>query len=334
MRLQLRLVLSLIGSLLVAVVALPGCLAQTDASCGLSSLLVPRCGVLWGASTDPMTEAKVHSLQADLGKHVDLVYRFHDLDDSLMTADERASANAGRLLHFTIQNRIYGSTQLVTYRQTASGRYDAGLRRQGAAIAAYGKPVYVTFEHEPDQSVKKVMGSPSDFIAAWRHVRQVYRAAGATNAVWVWVVMGYPPLIPYAAEFWPGNSYVDWISWEAYNVSGCQSGPADPAKFQPFGELVLPFYNWLMANGSSRGIDASKPMMISEAASTIYPSQPSLTARWYSGMAAVFANHPRIKAVAVWDRPGIASCQYRFDAYPVVIHAIADAMAQTSRLSL
>ena len=172
-----------------------------------------------------MTESKVHSVQAALGQHVDVVYHFHDLDDSLMTADERASANAGRLLHFDLDNRIYGSTQLVTWRQTTSGKYDADLRRQGAAIAAYGKPVFVTFDHEPERSDQAPQGTANDFIAAWRHVRQVYRAAGAVNAVWVWVVMGYPTMLTNAARFSPGNGYVDWISWEAYNVSGCQTGP-------------------------------------------------------------------------------------------------------------
>lgn len=334
MLLQLRLVLSLIGSLVAASVAVPGYLSHSDTDCVVNALLVPRCGVLWGMSTDPMTESKVHSVQADLHQRVDMVYRFHDLNDSLMTADERASANTGRLLHFALDNRIYGSTQLVTWQQTASGKYDAYLRGQAAAIAAYRKPVFVTFEHEPDQAARKALGSPSDFIAAWRHVRQVYRAAGATNAVWVWVVMGYPTMLSYAASFWPGNGYVDWISWEAYNTSGCMSGPPDPARYWSFGDDVLPFYNWLMANGSKSGIDVSKPMMISESASTIYPSQPALTARWYAGMPAVLASHPKIKAVALWDRPGATTCQYRFDGYPVVTKAVADAMAATPGVSL
>jgi hypothetical protein len=280
-----------------------------------------------------MTENKVHSVQAEFGERVDLVYRFHDLNDSLMTADERASGNAGRLLHFALDNRIYGSTRLVTWRQTASGWYDANLRRQGAAIAAYGKPVYVTYEHEPEQSARSALGSPSDFIAAWRHVRQVYRAAGATNAVWVWVVMGYPSMLSRAATFWPGNSYVDWISWDPYNMSGCQIGPADPARYQSFAEAVLPFYNWLMAHGSSSGIDVRKPMMISESASVIYPGQPTLTARWYAGMPGVLATHPRIKAVALWDRPFTRTCNFRFDEYPVVTRAVADAMAGTARVA-
>jgi hypothetical protein len=330
---HLRLVLTLIGAVVGTAVSLPGNVSQPDTGCRVNSMLVPSCGVLWGASTDPMTESKVHSVQAALGQHVDLVYHFHDLNDSLMTADERASANSGRLLHFALDNRIYGSTQLVTWRQTASGRYDAYLRRQGAAIAAYGKPVFVTYDHEPERSDQAAQGTPADFIAAWRHVRQVYRAAGAVNAVWVWVVMGYPSMLSKAAGFWPGNGYVDWISWEAYNTSGCQSGPPDPAKYQSFAQAVLPFYNWLMAHGSGSGIDVRKPMMISEAASVIYRDRPSLTAQWYAGMPSVLSTHPKIKAVALWDRPGATSCRYTFDPYSVVVHAVAQAMSQTSRVS-
>jgi hypothetical protein len=330
---HLRLVLTLIGAVIATAVSLPGNVSQPDTGCRVNSLLVPSCGVLWGASTDPMTESKVHSVQVALGQHVDMVYRFHDLNDSLMTADERASASSGRLLHFALDNRIYGSAQVVTWRATASGKYDASLRRQAAAIAAYRKPVFVTFDHEPERSSQAVLGSSSDFIAAWRHVRQVYRAAGAVNAVWAWVVMGYPSMLWDAARFWPGNGYVDWISWEAYNTSGCQTGPADPAKYHSFADGVLPFYSWLMAHGSASGIDVGKPMMISEAGSAIYRNRPSLTAQWYAEMPSVLSSHPRIKAVAFWDRPGATNCQYTFDRYPVVVHAVAQAMSQTSRVS-
>ena len=88
-----------------------------------------------------------------------------------------------------------------------------------------------------------------------------------------------------------------------------------------------------MAHGAASGIDVSKPMMISEAGSVIYRNRPSLTAQWYAGMPSVLSAHPRIKAVAFWDRPGATSCQYTFDPYPVVVHAVAQAMSQTSRVS-
>lgn len=295
--------------------------------CSRSPLLVPSCGVLWGVATDPNTQAAVDSVESATRTRFDMVYRFHDLNDRFPTADERTMVADGRVLHVTVTARIFGSARVITWREITDGLFDHDLGNQARGIAALGVPVFVTFDHEPDRTDRAVHGSPADFISAWRHVHDLYARNGARNAVWVWVVTGYPPFFEAAARTWPGNDYVDWIGWEAYNGSGCASGAITPLSYKSFATAALRFYRWVHAHGSRYGIDADKPMMISEAASVVYPTMPARTAQWYAGIPSTLARYRQIRAVTLWDRPGNGGCRYRFDDVPGVPAAIGSAGA-------
>jgi hypothetical protein len=304
----------------------PKCTAAVRKAAPQSGKLVPRCGVILGVATDPNTLPQLQRVERATGRRFDMVYRFHDLDDPVPTADERAVVASGRILHVSIDARLYSSPSTrVTWSDIASGRYDSDLVKQAHGIASIGAPVFVTFDHEPDNPTKASRGSPADFIAAWRHVHDVFERAGARNAVWVWVVMGWPPAIPRAALMWPGNRYVDWISWEAYNASGCRSSLIDSANYRTFEQTLLPFYRWLLTEGPSRGIDIHKPMMLSEAGSVAYPGDPARSADWYAGIPEVLARYPDIRAIGLWDRPGTGTCDYEFSAHPAAQSAVAKA---------
>jgi hypothetical protein len=325
---------ALVGTAAVLGVLLAGCgtasnlgTSRCTAPVGappMSSKLVPRCGVILGVATDPNTLAQLNGVERTTGRRFDMVYRFHDLDNVVPTADERAVVRSGRILHVSIDARLYASSSTrVTWRDVANGRYDGDLVRQAHGVASLRSPVFVTFDHEPDNPIKVGRGTPADFIAAWRHVHRVFDRAGARNAVWVWVVMGWPPAIPRAAMMWPGNRYVDWISWEAYNSSGCRTSRTDAAHYRTFEQTLLPFYRWLLSDGRSHGIDIQKPMMISEAGSVAYPDDLARTASWYQDIPQVLAQYPGIRAITLWDRPGTGTCDYRFSAHDVILSAVA-----------
>ena len=291
-------------------------------SCTLSAELVPSCGVILGIQTDPPTIAKLDQVESTLATRFPMVHRFHDLGDPIPSADERALLADGRILQISIDARFYGRPHdVITWADIASGRYDAQLRAQARGVASLDKPVFLTFDHEPDLPRRAGLGTPSQFVAAWRHTHDLFVAAGATNAVWVWVVTGSPTTQDFAARTWPGNAYVDWISWESYNASGCRENEIEPAKFRSFSETTLSFLSYLRAVHERLGIDLNKPMMISEAGSVMYPGDPGLTAKWYAQMGEVLADHPHIKAIGLWDRTGTESCDYRFDASPTVVRA-------------
>src|SRR4029453_16687376 len=53
--------------------------------------------------------------------------------------------------------------------------------------------------------------TPRDFVAAWRHIHEVFRTAGATNVIWTWTpnVVNYLPDAP-LRRYWPGAADVGW----------------------------------------------------------------------------------------------------------------------------
>lgn len=320
----------LAAACLVSLALLFGCTNARelrDSTCTVSSKLVPTCGVLWGYSTGARPGPEVAAAQDQLGRRFDFVYAFHDINDELPTVAERRLSHDGTLLHLSIDPRDFASSDrtTVTWAAVARGEYDTSLRKQARGVAELGVPVFVTFDHEVDQPSKSALGSPTEFKAAWRHVHQVFINAGATRAVWVWVVLGWPETFARAASLWPGNDVVDWISWDVYNASGCRKGTIDSSRYVSFADAMLPFYRWLHANGSEYDIDADKPLMISETGTVRYPGDSKRSAHWYAQIPGVLKRYRQIKALALWTRVGNGVCDYRFDDDPTITQGLKTA---------
>lgn len=299
----------------------------TTPGCEVSTELVPSCGVLWGIATRPQDLATLTSVEKSVGRAFDIVYNYHDVNDVVPTATEVSEVQQGRTLHLAIASRIYGaSSDAVTYAGIASGQYDTDLERQAAGVAALGVPVFMTFDQEANQHDKLgPRGTAGAFRAAWRHIHDVYVQAGATNAVWVWVMTGASENLSRAGQLWPGNDVVDWISWNVYNQSGCGSGAIASSTYTSFEAAMLPFYRWVHAQGPKLGIDADKPMMISETGSVLYAGAPGRTARWYARIPATLHKYPQIKAVTLWDSQTSQACDYTFQRSPDVLKSVARA---------
>jgi hypothetical protein len=290
--------------------------------CHLSSEAVPSCGVLWGISTQPRTMGHLESLEHELGRRFDLVYHYVDVNGTFPDHVERAEVAGGRLLHIAIASRDYDSNRPVTWADVANGKYDQALTAQAHGVASLHVPVFVTFAQEANARDKLgVDGSAADFKAAWRHLHEVYQQAGATNAVWTWVMTGAGRNLDRAASLWPGNDVVDWISWNVYNMAGCGQGVEDPNEFVSFEDRMRIFYRFVHRRGPSFGIDPSKPMMISEAGSVKFAVQSDLAADWYAAIPSALRKYPQIKAVTLWDST-TASCDFKFHATPETVAGV------------
>jgi beta-mannanase len=111
----------------------------------------------------------------------------------------------------------------VSVAAIASGRYDGYLSAYAEAVRAYHHPVIISFGHEMNGDwypwgYKKT--SPAVFVAAWRHIVDIFRALGAQNVTWLWTVNVIDDTqngkIPSPAQWWPGNSYVTWVGIDGY----------------------------------------------------------------------------------------------------------------------
>jgi mannan endo-1,4-beta-mannosidase len=103
----------------------------------------------------------------------------------------------------------------------ASGKYDAYLSSYAEAVHAYKGPIILSFGHEMNgtwYSWGNKHTSPATFVAAWRHVVNLFRLAGAANVTWLWTVniIDNATGIPAPGPWWPGSSYVTWVGIDGY----------------------------------------------------------------------------------------------------------------------
>lgn len=135
----------------------------------------------------------------------------------------------------------------------ARGDYDFYVDAWAAEAARFRHPFFVRLAHEMNDPYRYPWGpqnnTKEEYIAAWRHVVERFRRAGATNVVWVW-----SPHVAY--EYWdlyyPGDAYVDWVATGVLNF-----GPiAQWSKWWTFAEIFGQKYARLASFG--------KPVMIAE----------------------------------------------------------------------
>ena len=85
---------------------------------------------------------------------------------------------------------------------------------------------------------------PGDYVAAWRHVHDIFTSVGATNATWVWCpyVDATPKLGP-LARYYPGDDYVDWTCLDGFNWG---NNGVNPQPWTSFDKIFGPSYRTIV----------------------------------------------------------------------------------------
>lgn len=102
----------------------------------------------------------------------------------------------------------------------AAGKYDAYLQEYAHAVRSFGQPVLLAFGHEMNAdwySWGYRHTKPAVFVAAWRHITQVFAAEKADNVRWLWTVNAVGgPRVSAISAWWPGASYVTWVGIDGH----------------------------------------------------------------------------------------------------------------------
>jgi hypothetical protein len=147
-------------------------------------------------------------------------------------------------------------------RTIAAGEHDDYIQRWARGAAEWGKPMYLRFAHEMNGfwypwGVGVNGNTSAEYVAAWRHIVDIFRREGATNVRWVWAPHVSLSTSPSLEEFYPGDEYADWIALDGYNWGTTMSW----SRWQTLGEALGPDYDRVTA------LAPSKPLMIAETAS-------------------------------------------------------------------
>lgn len=298
-------------------------LSSADA-CRLNDKLVPSCGALWGiyAPSAPGQDwvTPFTDIERRIGRTFDIVKRYHDWSNSgdngqFPDPSERALGGHGaRILYFAWTSNIYANGSHVMWRDIAEGKYDASvIVPEARRIQSWSLPVFLDFDHEMDGQDRIKDGDPADYVAAYRHIHDVFVLNGVTNVIWVWTPTGWLGNAARIATFYPGDVYVDWIGYDPYNFYQCNG-----SVWQTSAQIISPFYNWLMENRHG-----NKPYLLAEYGSTDNPADPAALPNWYRTFAATVRDFPNIKAVIQFDAATSSACDFRITRSAAVLDAFA-----------
>src|SRR6188768_3715425 len=116
--------------------------------------------------------------------------------------------------------------------------------------------------------------APGEYVAAWRHVHDIFTAVGAANASWVWCPyaetrahLREQPLKP----LYPGSSYVDWTCMDGYNWG---QSPVNPRPWRSFAKIFGLTYKAL-----TKKVAPHKPLMLGEFATALNGGHKALWIR-------------------------------------------------------
>jgi hypothetical protein len=121
-----------------------------------------------------------------------------------------------------------GSTQPgFTYASIMAGAQDACIAAYAQQVKDFGTPILIRMAHEMNGNSNNWTGiangnNPQGYVDMYRKVVNMFRAAGATNARFVWSPdHASPPEVPAPASeiknYFPGTGYVDFIGVSGYN---------------------------------------------------------------------------------------------------------------------
>ena len=224
-------------------------------------------------------------LESRLGRRLGIANHYYDWTDPFPGPAEKSDVANGR-------------TPMVTWWGTRnstiiSGSQDAVIKARASAIKAFAKPVYLRWGAEMNGDWYAWSGpqsgdDPSLYIAAWRHIHDVFRAMGVTNVSWVWAPNADskpggvdPTSWNNWTRYYPGDEYVDWVGIDGYNWGG--------SEWSSFGAIFGPVYD---------SYAGRKPIMICETGSV---ETGGNKAAWIANAGDWMKSHDGVRAFVYFD---------------------------------
>jgi hypothetical protein len=178
------------------------------------------------------------------------------------------------------------------------GRYDSYIRDFATEAAAWGHPFFLRFDWEMNANwfswAEGVNGNrDGEFVAAWRHVHDIFESAGASNVSWVWCPFVDPSAsMTDLASLYPGDAYVDWTGLDGYNWG---DNPAAPRGWKSFDQLFSATYERIVDD-----VAPGKPMMIAEMGSSAAGGSKGDWIR--EALSAIPNKYPGVRAALWFDK--------------------------------
>jgi mannan endo-1,4-beta-mannosidase len=189
--------------------------ASSDEAYDVTPLIQPHGKYLGIAlSGAPRDMSRVDAFAGRISGRPNMITIYESFDDAFAAAEVRKIHGYGALPIVRWEPYRHGLAEL------AAGRHDTYLSTFAADVRRVNLPIALTVAHEMNghwYPWGAHQNKASDFVAAWRHIHDVFAAAGATNVIWTWTpnVVNHLPNVP-LSPLYPGDEYVDWIGLDGY----------------------------------------------------------------------------------------------------------------------
>jgi hypothetical protein len=260
-------------------------------------------GLQLGVSVEgaPWSLADLDAFEADVGARAGLVMYYQDWAHSPSFEPGLVDPilDRGHEAMLTWEPWDYtGPAEQEMYRlaRILDGTHDAHIRRWAEGIAAWGRPLQLRFAHEMNGSwypwsEQLNENRSGEYVSAWRHVRHIFDAAGATNVTWVWSPSadsdGYTAHAP-VEGLYPGDDVVDVIGLDGYNWGTTQD-------WGSWWQLPDQIFDTTLARVTAL---ADKPVIIAETATTEVGGDK---AAWIGALFTWLDSHPEVEGVTWFD---------------------------------
>jgi hypothetical protein len=228
-------------------------------------------GLYYGAGTIAATDARI-------GRSPQIHLTYFAWADT-WEKDARADLDAGRI------PLVNWEPDGIDFADIASGKLDANIKARAQGAKGVGKKFFLDFAAEMNGDEAWSKNDAPLYVSAYRHMHDLFVAAGATNVVWVWCpnVTDVNGRNDMTLAYYPGDDYVDWTGVDGYNWGG--------ADWQSFEAVFKTIYPLLAAKKT--------PIMIGEMAS----AEPGGDkAAWIDAVIpALKTRYPMFKAVVWFD---------------------------------
>jgi beta-mannanase len=236
----------------------------------------------------------LQAAEASVGRKFAIDHRYYPWATPMPDAYDKWTVAHGHIPMISVCSCYWdqGNTP-VMWADIARGRYDLYLISIADGFKALKVPMFFLFDAEPETNVG-TRGSVADYVAAYRHVVDVFRQRHATNVAFVWSVTGYAfqsasGQAETAASLYPGDNYVDWLGVDPYNFD--RNGVWRSLAYE-----MGPWYTWV------RATHPGKPLMLSEWGSVEDPHDGNRKAQWFAQASAdLQTQFSAVRAVVYFD---------------------------------
>lgn len=194
--------------------------------------IAPNNGTLLGANVSNEGNGSrydaVLAFQDSIGRDIAIINRFHEFSAGLQSRFfwDRQHIADGRTVMVSWRatdnpGSVNGTPDPQRANKIVNGQFNSQIDAMANALRDLGAPVLLRFNWEMDQDVgdPQYIGTPAQFIAAWRYVHNRFQQRGATNVEWVWAPRARSFAKDVGPTYYPGTDYVDWIGGSAVPIN-------------------------------------------------------------------------------------------------------------------